>query len=111
MDDVALHQNLEKKESLLGIIIQCNLKWSSQVESLCSRLKRRIAGLERLRWLTSSDTRKKLVDGLFHSVLCYCLPFFGGLQQIRVRLNTSLTKQSCQVCFELSSKKQSGSNV
>ena len=81
MDDVALQQNSEKKESLLGIMIQSNLKWSSQVESLCSRLKSRLAGLERLRWLTSSDTRKKLVDGLFHSVLCYCLPLFGGCSQ------------------------------
>ena len=43
MDGVMLTEASGKKETLLGIIIQKNLKWSSQVDALTSKLKNLIA--------------------------------------------------------------------
>ena len=84
MNGIPLKEPNDKKEKLLGVIILSNLKWTAQVESLCSKLKVRLAGLEKLRWLTSLSTRKALADGLFHSVLTYCLPLFGGCNRSEV---------------------------
>ena len=81
MDRLYLQEAQDKTQKLLGVVIQNDLKWTSQINSLCSRLKIRLAGLEKLRWLTSQNTRKVLVDGMFHSVLTYCLPLFGGCAQ------------------------------
>ena len=55
-----------------------NLEWSTQIETLVSKLKKRLSGLESLKYIMSSPSKKVIVDGLFNSVLCYCLPLFGG---------------------------------
>ena len=49
MNETNLHDNSKEKEILLGVVIQNNLKWSSQIELLCGKLKKRIAVLDRLR--------------------------------------------------------------
>ena len=78
LDGKKLKQSEQKSEVLLGVHIQADLKWSCQVESLIGRLKIRLAAIEKLRFSVSYHFRKILVDGLFNSVLCYCLPVFGG---------------------------------
>ena len=78
MKKTNLHDNSKEKEILLGVVIQNNLKWSSQIELLCGKLKKRIAVLDRLRKILPKRNKKIIVEGLFNSVLCYCLPLFGG---------------------------------
>ena len=78
LDGKKLEQNEKKVEVLLGLHIQADLKWSSHIESLAGRLKSRLSAIEKLRFSVSFSFRKILVDGLFNSVLCYCLPVFGG---------------------------------
>ena len=55
-----------------------NLKWSVQVKKLASKLKVILAALDKLRFIMRRSDRKKNVQGVFDSVLCYCLPQFGG---------------------------------
>ena len=69
----------EKYELLLGCQIQANLKWHRQVDLLKSRLRTRLAGLTKLKFIVPFPTRKTITEGLFNSVLLYCLPLFGGL--------------------------------
>ena len=78
MDGVILVESEENVEELLGVTIQRDLEWSSQIEILVSKLKKRLAGLERLKYIMSSSSKKGIVEGVFNSVLCYCLPLFGG---------------------------------
>ena len=40
MDGVILEDTVQKKETLLGVVIQNNLKWSAQVETLTTKLKK-----------------------------------------------------------------------
>ena len=81
MDEIKLTETKGNAESLLGIKIQNNLKWSMHVEILSSKLKQRLAGLEKIRYVMGCATKNNLVQGIFNSVLCYCLPLFGGCGQ------------------------------
>ena len=78
MDGVALEESKELKEVLLGVTVQNDLEWSCQVEALVGKLKTRLAGLDRLRYIMNSASNKMIVEGVFNSILCYCLPLFGG---------------------------------
>ena len=78
MDGVILKETKENAESLLGIKVQNNLKWSIQIQSLSSKLKQRLAGLEKLKYVMSCSAKNTIVKGVFNSVLCYYLPLFGG---------------------------------
>ena len=84
MDGVTLEASPEKCEELLGVQIQVNLKWSQQIESLTSKLKTRISGLEKLKYEMGCPTKKNIVQGVFNSVLCYCLPLFGGCSKAEI---------------------------
>ena len=44
-----------------------------------SKLKQRIAGLQELKYSMKQTQKKCIVQGVFNSVLCYCLPLFGGM--------------------------------
>ena len=84
MDGVTLKESREKSEVLL--------KWSLQVKNLTSKLKARLTGLDKLKYVMSKSSKKNIVEGVFNSVLCYCLPLFWGwkraeLKQLQVQQN------------------------
>ena len=76
MDNVVLEEDPTKFELLLGCQIQANLKWHQQVSSLIAKLRKRLTGLFHLKFICP---RKIVTEGMFNSVLVYCLPLFGGL--------------------------------
>ena len=43
-----------------------------------SKLKTRLTGLDKIKHIMSKSKKKNIVQGVFKSVLCYCLPLFGG---------------------------------
>ena len=78
MDGEVLKESEENNEVLLGVVMQCDLKWSLQIEALTDKLKKRLTGLEKLQFVMDRVNKKSIVQGMFNSVLCYCLPLFGG---------------------------------
>ena len=78
MDGVTLEESKDKCEVLLGITMQCDLKWSEQVATLIGKLKTRLAGLDHLKLLTGKTNKTTIVEAVFNSVICYCLPLFDG---------------------------------
>ena len=84
MDGVTLKESKDKRELLLGIIIQNDLDWSEQVKALLIKLKQRLGGLQSLKYIMNSSAKKTIVEGVFNSVLCYCLPLFGGLDNSEI---------------------------
>ena len=78
MDGFVLEESLDKFETLLGCSIEPNLKWHKQVRDLLGKLKKRLAGLAHLKFILPYNLRKVVCEGLFNSVLGYCLPLFGG---------------------------------
>ena len=65
-------------EKLLGCYIDQNLKWKSHICELKSKLKKRLACLSQLKYISKSSTRKMVANGVFNSVLSYCMPVWGG---------------------------------
>ena len=78
MDNVSISGMSEK---LLGCQIQGNLKWSMQVSGILEKLKKRLVGLQKIRNVALLSVRKRVVEGIFGSVLAYCLPLYGGMEK------------------------------
>ena len=78
MDGCLLEESEEKFETLLGCQIEPTLKWHKQVEELLKKLKKRLTALENLRRIIPFNLKKRITEGIFTSVLAYCLPVFGG---------------------------------
>ena len=79
MDDIALNEDEGNTELLLGCHIQANLKWRKQVQFTMNKLKLRLAGVSKLKFICTYPIRKTVTEGIFNSVLVYCLPLYGGL--------------------------------
>ena len=76
-----LEESLEKAENILGVIIQSDLKWTKQVQSLRTKLKHRLAGLAKIRNVVCTRLKKQIAEGIFTSVLTYYLPLYGGMEK------------------------------
>ena len=92
MDGILLEEDPTHRETLLGVVIDSDLKWHGQLASLTEKLKSRLAGLAHIRHVLPFHLRKIVSEGLFSSVLCYCLPLFGGcdvgeLQDLQILQN------------------------
>ena len=82
MDDTTLMEDVERSEKLLGVHIEYNLKWHKTLAELRSRLKSRLAGLMRLRYVVPYNYLKIVTQGIFNSIMVYCLPLFGGCDRV-----------------------------
>ena len=81
MDNVTLLEDESKCEKLLGCYVSSDLKWDQNIKNVLSKLKLRLISLEKLKYCGTFEIRKKLADGLFNSILSYCLPLYGGTRQ------------------------------
>ena len=92
MDGIQLVEDEQHSETLLGITVDADLKWHGQVLKLQKKLKTRLAGLSHVRHVLPYHLGKIVSEGVFNSVLGYCLPLFGGcntgeLQDLQVLQN------------------------
>ena len=79
MDNTQLKEDEDNCEFLLGCRIQSDLKWKRLVSELLSKLRTRVVGCVKLKYILTYSIRKTISEGIFNSVLVYCLPFFGGM--------------------------------
>ena len=84
MDGCQLLESKDKFETLLGCQVEPNLKWHKQVEELIKKLKKRLTALQNLRNIIPFHLRKRITEGIFTSVLAYCLPLFGGCDKFEI---------------------------
>ena len=84
MDGCVLQESVDKVETLLGCQIEPSLKWHKQIEELLKKLKKRLTALENLRFIIPFQFRKTITEGIFTSVLAYCLPVFGGCDKFEI---------------------------
>ena len=78
MGGVLLKESHDHFEILLGCQIEPHLKWYKHVDNLLSRVQQRLSALENLSSMVPLGIKRKIVEGIFNSVLIYCLPVFGG---------------------------------
>ena len=78
MDGFQFNESEEHSQYLLGVHIQGDLKWTKQVDEVKSKLKTRLTGLSKPRNIVPSiNFRKQIAEGIFTSVLVYCIPLLG----------------------------------
>ena len=82
---------------LLGVHIQGNLKWTKQIEALKQKLKKRLAGLQMLKFIVPFSALKTVVNGIFTSTLVYCLPLFGGCDRKDVNCLQVMQNKAAQI--------------
>ena len=97
MDNITLGEDSERTESLLGIELEFNLKWHKTVQKVQLKLKKRLAGLTRLRFLVPLNTFKIISQGIFNSVLVYCLPLYGGCDKSELKSLQVLQNKAAQI--------------
>ena len=79
MNGILLEEDPDKVETLLGCQISSNLGVFK------AKLKKRLAALICLQNIASFPTKKTIADGIFNSVLTYCLPLFGGCEKYVIK--------------------------
>ena len=65
MDNITV----ERCEKLLGVNIESNLKWHKTIAELRLKLKSRLAGLLKLRYVVPYSYLKIITHGIFNSIL------------------------------------------
>ena len=100
MDGVRLTES-ENSVQLLGVKVQNNLEWSGQVHSLATKLKQRLTGLEKLKYVMNKNSKNNIVEGVFKSVLCYCLPLFGGCNEGDISVLQVLQNRAAHVVVKM----------
>ena len=95
-------------ETLLGCQVQHNLKWQSQVSSLAAKLVKRLNALSHIQYIYPYQIRRSIADGIFNSVLVYCLPLFGGMGVVMIRelqiLQNKAARLVCRLPLQTSRK-------
>ena len=97
MDGLQLIESETNSEKLLGVTFQTNLKWNLQVKELQNRLKNRLAGLMKVKFLTSTSHKKVIAESIFQSVLTYCIAAWGGASKVNI---TGFAEPSSSNCVE-----------
>jgi hypothetical protein len=97
MDGIKLTENPQRCEALLGISVQFNLKWHKTLDELQTKLKSRLAGLTKLKYIVPYSMLKTITQGIFNSVLIYCLPLFGSCNKTQLGDLQVLQNKAAQV--------------
>ena len=94
-----LKQETAESEHLLGCQIQSDLKWTKQIQLLKANLVKRLACLSHLRYSCPFSIKKTVAEGIFISVMNYCLPLYGGLPKNKIQeIQTLQNKAARLVC-------------
>ena len=97
MNDVRLIESETKSEKVLGCYVAADLKWKIHCEALVAKLKSRLQGLRLLSRVAPFHVKQRIADGVFNSVLVYCLPLFGGTEMQNIKVLQVLQNQAAQI--------------
>ena len=97
MDGIIVEEGKDKCELLLGCTIEASLKWHNQVQNLLLKLKSRLNGLNKIKFIVPFHIRKTLTHSIFNSVLVYCLPLFGGCEKYEIKALQVLQNQAARI--------------
>ena len=93
MDNITV----ERCEKLLGVNIESNLNRHKTIAELRLKLKSRLAGLLKLRYVVPYNYLKIITHGIFNSILVYCLPLYGGCDKADLQSLQVLQNKAAQI--------------
>jgi hypothetical protein len=104
MENIQLEESAEKCEKLLGVLLQPNLKWSKHIQDLQQRLKDRLTGLVKIRYIVGFNFRKSVAQAIFQSVLTYCIAAWGGAEKSDLQDLQVMQNKAAQVVLNYPSR-------
>ena len=81
----------------LGITIDCKLTFSKHIEELCSRLARASGALYKLSSCAQNGVLVAVYYAIFHSILTYGLPCWGGAAHSHVKRLQTIQNRAVKV--------------
>ena len=96
-DNVQVSGSYSRSEKLLGTYIEFDLKWHKAVAELQTKLKSRLAALSKLRCVVPLKLLKSIAEGVFGSVMLYCLPLIGGCTKADLHSLQVLQNKAAQI--------------
>ena len=97
IDGTEIKGDSENAEKLPGVYILPNLKWTKQITEMKIKLKKRLAGLNMLKYFVPFPILKTLAEGLFMSVMSYCLSLFGGCDRAELHSLQILQNRAAEI--------------
>ena len=91
------HVTKTSTEKLQGCYIDQNLTWKTPIKELSSKLKERSGCLSQLKFVQKQDSRKIMANGIFNSVLSYCMPLWGGCDKEDINSLQVLQNRAAQI--------------
>ena len=85
INNVHLSESLNGSEKLLGVQIMPSLKWAEHIAHLKGKLKLRVVGIQKLRFVLPTCKLKLVAEGIFNSLLTYCIPLWGCCEASDIR--------------------------
>ena len=95
MDGIELKES--KFETVLGCCVEADLKWHKHVDKLLAKLQMRLGALDKLKNIIPWYSKKTIVEGIFTSVLSYCIPLFGGCDKGEIQSLQVLQNKAARI--------------
>lgn len=91
----------ENHVKLLGVIIDNNLTWTEQVNSVCKKLASGIYVVRRIKWISNLESAKIAYFSLVESHMRYGLAVWGGSSARNLNRVLTLQKKAIRILAEL----------
>ena len=83
----------------LGVIIDENISWEPQINHLKKKLISSIIVIKRIKQFIPKNEYLKIYNSLFKSHISYCISFWGGISQNRLKSLFSIQKRCVRLLF------------
>ena len=80
----------EQSAKLLGVTLDCNQKWKSQIQGVISSLNSRMFLLRRLQRAISKDRLVRIADSIYSSIIRYGVQLYGKVRRTNLDPTDSL---------------------
>ena len=67
------------------------------IQNLLSKLKTRLTGLNKIKFIVPYHLRKIITQSIFNSIMVYCLPLFGGCDKSEIQDLQVLQNKAAQI--------------
>ena len=101
MDGVTIREDPSKSEVLLDCHVQSNLKWDKQVSAVLDKLETRLTGLQNIQGIVPFHLKNMVIQGVFNSIIVYCLPLYGGMDKGKLRSLQLLQNRAARIATSL----------
>ena len=87
-------------EKLLGVMIDNNLNWGSQIDQICSKISSRIYLLLKIKKILNTESRKLFYTGYILPLIDYCCIVWGSCNTDSINRLQKLQKRAARIVLD-----------